>query len=679
MLAVALLLVVQLSDTTPARAAPRYTAVRDSLEAAELRFFWLWGEAYRASATDIEHWSSLRGVMRSCPWPAATRVDSVMRRRAHMVGDSSDGRCPVWMLDTTVRSDEARGIDNALASRFHAPVRTDRARLLARFDSAAARYPDDEWIAGQRVRLLIDQQQYDAALAVSTVCSADHWWCWALRGYAHYHLGQLPASDAAYQEAVARMPQSIRCEWSDITPLLTLEERRQVQSNGCTAHLALARDFWWLADPLWTDTINERRVEHFARMTTIQLRRALDHDERWAWSAERGGHALAEMVLRYGWPNYITWGGEAIDDALSARVLIEGGRANSPYTAFEYVPHVPPRVHFVPTLRALRAPFAAELSDWSLSPSTPELPRNLPASAIAEPSGGFAGGVSVATASDFVARQWWPGEHMPFRVEMRELEAPAVVHLRRQHAGILAVASDASRSRLEVHEAANAYRATLTWSDGADRAVIRDSVRQFRAGQVAWVAEIPPAPALIELAIEGTAGRAVGRARFAVSPPPPLATMGPGEKAISDIVLLEPEELPVETTPTPQLLRGLRASQSVLSGNRVRLYWETYGYAPADTLEVALGIRRIDEPSALRRLAITFQLASDPNQPMAISWQRSHANVGAALNPGGVPVIPHAVVINLERLGAGDYEIVVAVRKPGDQEVTASRTVRRVP
>lgn len=671
MLALALLVAVQLSDTTAARATPRYAAVRDSLEAAELRFFSLWGEAYRGSATEIDHWASVRGVMRSCPWPVDSRVDSAMRRRAHLIGDIAAGRCPTWVLGAVVGGDEASGIDNALASRFHAAVRNDRARLLTRFDSAAARFPDDAWIAGQRIRLLLDQQRYEAAVAASAECSTERWWCWTLRGYAHYHLGQLKASDEAYRQAIQRMPETTQCVWMNIAPLLSTVERRQVEASGCEARLALARNLWWLADPLWTDTVNERQVEHFARMTNIQLRRALDRDERWAWSAERGGDALAEMVLRYGWPNYITWGGEAMDDGEVGRVLTAGGRANSPYTTFEYAPS---RVHFVPTMRALRAPLESVLSDWSLNST----PFKEPLSGVNDQSTAAVNGISFLTALGVVSRQWWPSEHMSFRAEVRELEAPALVHLRRQNNGILVVAGDPSRSRIEVDNAANAYRATLTWSDHSERTVIRDAVRQFRAGQVALSAEIPPIPALIELAVEGNDTLPVGRARFAVSPPPPLATLSDGKTIISDIVLLDPEELPVETTPTLQLLRGMRANQSVLAGNSVRLYWETYGYAITDTLAVAIGIRRIDEPNALQRLAVTFQLASDPNQPVAISWRRSHVNVGLAVNPSMVPIIPHGVVINLERLDAGNYEIVVAVRKEGEQEVTARRAVRRV-
>ena len=39
-------------------------------------------------------------------------------------------------------------------------LQKQRAHLILEFDSAAARYPSDSWIAGQRVRLDVDQRSY---------------------------------------------------------------------------------------------------------------------------------------------------------------------------------------------------------------------------------------------------------------------------------------------------------------------------------------------------------------------------------------------------------------------------------------------------------------------------------------------------------------------------------------
>src|SRR5881628_303284 len=72
------------------------------------------------------------------------------------------------------------------------PERIGRARdrLVARLDTAAAAVPGDDWIAGQRVRYLLQSGRSADALAAAQACRAAPWWCEALAGLAQ-HVAEL--------------------------------------------------------------------------------------------------------------------------------------------------------------------------------------------------------------------------------------------------------------------------------------------------------------------------------------------------------------------------------------------------------------------------------------------------------------------------------------------------------
>src|SRR2546430_11984883 len=52
-----------------------------------------------------------------------------------------------------------------------------RDRLLATLDTAALALPGDEWLAGQRVRYLLQSGRSADALLAARACRAPIWWC----------------------------------------------------------------------------------------------------------------------------------------------------------------------------------------------------------------------------------------------------------------------------------------------------------------------------------------------------------------------------------------------------------------------------------------------------------------------------------------------------------------------
>lgn len=181
------------------------------------------------------------------------------------------------------------------------PIRKARDRLLVTLDSAAARSPADDWIAGQRIRYLLEAGRDSAAVKAAEACAGSAWWCDALRGLALHEVGANAESDSAFQKALSAMPAGERCRWTDISMLLDDAQRKRFGKIGCGRSEAVAARLWWLSDPFLALPGNERETEHYARhtMSLILSGTPAGYNTRW-------GDDLRELVVRYGWSRYWT-------------------------------------------------------------------------------------------------------------------------------------------------------------------------------------------------------------------------------------------------------------------------------------------------------------------------------------------------------------------------------------
>lgn len=176
-------------------------------------------------------------------------------------------------------------------------IKAERARLLALLDSVAARYPQDDWTAGQRVRYLQEDGQTGAELTAALACRGDPWWCSALVGYAYHDARSFLQSDSAYSAALSQMSKRQSCDWSDIGILLDEYTNRIYRRLVCGSpeRAKYETRMWQLAKPLYALAGMDTRTEFLSRMTeTHMLMEAtsaysfgFDIDER-------------ELLLRYG-------------------------------------------------------------------------------------------------------------------------------------------------------------------------------------------------------------------------------------------------------------------------------------------------------------------------------------------------------------------------------------------
>ena len=197
-------------------------------------------------------------------------------------------------------------------------IRRARAELLAELARAAAAVPGDDWIAGQRIRYLIEAHDTNA-VSLARSCRGTRWWCDALLGLALHVNEDFAGADSAFSSALAEMPPLKRCHWVNLSPLLDDPIRGTYRKMSCAQREVLNARIWWVADPLFMVTGNERRTEHFSRVlqTTLQSDAANTYGSSW-------GGDLAELILRFGWAEKWTQQPPANPYPITQQVSITG-------------------------------------------------------------------------------------------------------------------------------------------------------------------------------------------------------------------------------------------------------------------------------------------------------------------------------------------------------------------
>jgi hypothetical protein len=174
-------------------------------------------------------------------------------------------------------------------------IRRAREELLRDLERASAALPGDDWIIGQRIRYLTETHD-TAAIGVARSCRATKWWCEALLGLALHVTGDFPRADSAFSSALGNMPSLVRCHWTNLSPLLDDDIRGTYRKMACAERDAVNARIWWVADPLYITQGNERRTEHFSRMTHTALWKNSMNTFAMSWGGD-----LAEITLRFGW------------------------------------------------------------------------------------------------------------------------------------------------------------------------------------------------------------------------------------------------------------------------------------------------------------------------------------------------------------------------------------------
>lgn len=554
--------------------------------------------------------------------------------------------CPNWLppdnyyISQARLPDEGVHIDNALEPVARNEIRNARRDLIRALSLAYAKVPTDSVLLGQYIRMLADNGQLAQAIVVLDNCRAGASWCLALRGFTSAKLRQVFDAEDAFLSMLDSLSAEDACRIASIGVLLDEEDRRNYERLSCTQQDSLNRTIWWLADPLWSVPGNDRFVEHFVRRVTIAMRSALGRDERYNWMPQAGGDALVELVERYGWASYADYNpqyalrvlpdlktiysrppGDSAERRI-ARAL--GGRR----TTFEYSLG---RVHVIPPMSMVNDPFSIANADWSMNAPGGEWDHTF---------------------------NWWPVEHYtPFH-PLTKLVDQQTAFLRRQDTTLLAFATNLARTDLarRLRDSVSGVLMTST----APRAIRRVGEKRLGAqDRLTFLSPLPSGPSVVSVEVPSLAdGERGARSRFGVRPPAPLSAMVAGEAAISDpVILVVPPNVTVLPTQADSAIALMNGSTTLAAGtSSVGVYWETYGIAAGDSVEITLTLQ-----------------ARQGGPAVTTSWREPQPGRAVRTLAGAVPIQMRSLILDVGAVPIGTYDLEISVRRPNGQMLRSTR------
>ncbi|HKW49770.1 MAG TPA: hypothetical protein VJN70_20095 [Gemmatimonadaceae bacterium] len=433
-----------------------------------------------------------------------------------------------------------------------------RAKLLATLDSVGQRFPGDEWVAAQEVRYLIEAKRYADAAKIADRCSASGslYRCHAFAAVAYHDSGAVAAADSAFDVALAAMPDSVRCKWTDISVLLDDDIGDRYDHADCAGRGRIAAGFWRLTTPLYLRN-HDFRSEFLARVTHTEMQRDAQ--------ATMGSNddAFRETGLRYG---YDTW--FVRDDPPP------GSMGETPIAGYR---EGGSGFNFVPDWSVFRSPANLRANDWDLKERTA---RTLYGPAYARHFASVTPQIALFRRGDSA-----------LVVATYDLHGDTLLNRSGLEAGLFAVPVDSTAL-------------------GEPIGTVETNARS----RGALMTKAPWGPQIVSLELLDPAKKAAARARIGLRP-----RAGSGRIDMSDLLMFavpSPDSLPagLEDALT-HTIYGEEVDRNTLLG----LFWETYGVrAEGESFAIAITLERIQD-GFMRRAAERLHLAT-PFSPVKLQW-----------------------------------------------------------
>ena len=112
---------------------------------------------------------------------------------------------------------------------------------------------------------------------------------------------------------------------------------------------------------------------------------------------------------------------------------------------------------------------------------------------------------------------------------------------------------------------------------------------------------------------------------------------------------------------------------TVVRGKKIGVYWETYGYAAGDSVDVAVHHHAAREAEQNPRLGMKLRVAHDINGSVAVRWTEPQAGHDSWTIPSKVPIQARAVALDLSQLEPGHYTVQVLAGRRGGLPVSSTR------
>ncbi len=143
---------------------------------------------------------------------------------------------------------------------------------------------------------------------------------WRYLGIANYQLGDMDAANRAFKTAFEYMSEGEKLAYEDMELFLTKEEREARERDP----VAYQAQYWISQDPRFLTPYNERKLEHYFRLTYADLLYGSERLDLRGWETERG-----QILIRYGPPRSDIVLHPQEDGVFSARQAVAGAITNS--------------------------------------------------------------------------------------------------------------------------------------------------------------------------------------------------------------------------------------------------------------------------------------------------------------------------------------------------------------
>lgn len=643
-----------------------------SVVQAELGFLREWRTAWLAS--DYDMWVALQrsrpgnenprfaaaGMFKhwcNYAWKPPVGVDEP-ERRSHLIASATSPFptmiCPSWTVDVLQDPDASIVLDSALTPDRRQRIAARRDSLIVALRAASSQRPRDAWLRGQLVRFLVDQsyrsKSYaDEADQVARDCGAGPWWCATLQGYVFAKRSQLDSAQAAFDRARRAMNEETRCGTDNVLAILDPRHVAQEQAlpRTCAERAEFASTLWWLSDPFWTDSINERRIEHDARTAALLLVATLPTSERFDWTPATGSDAAAQLATRYGWPSKMFWSGtiqgRRVGTGSSSRTIrfVTGKdpveqAPSPPFTTQEYKAG---RVHLTPDWRALHAPLQASATQWELN-----APRG----------------------SDSFA--WWPFEHMALARPIVAIDEWQQQQWRREHAVRIALAASVPPEMTGFSGGASStVTASLVGARSAAEIGVLANQNSTTDRPMRLAGVLPFDSTLLSVELRGRDDlRIDARVRFAVASDGPLDSLRPGDVALSTPALIEASSV-VEGITLDDVEARLLPSTTLRDAPAVGVYWESYGFSDGDSVETELHVERLDQPGIVERISVALGRNGGEMSGTRVRWKEPGPGQRVSENGARAAIHSHYLSLSTANLRPGDYALTITVRSARGQ------------
>jgi hypothetical protein len=547
-------------------------------------------------------------------------------------------KCPSWLLtDKHPQVDEAEAIDVGISASARRDIHEGRAQLIAILQTLHKQSPRDVFIVGQLVRFAVDAKRFGDAASAADACEADRAWCTALAGYVLASQKRLAEADSVFELVTGLTSASARCDWNDISALLSTRERATYLAMDCEARDRLSSRYWWLARPTMRNIpgANERRAEHFRRKVLGLLHASMPLDEMHDLRVSHGGDAVVEMLMRYGWPTITAWTGDSVDNDHDGYLYAHRVPQVRPYTTAEYSPG---RVRFGTLLETVLDPFHADTLSWELRPP-------------------------LGKAEGKLGNVWRPFEHMKvsaFGVE--QLPAGQTALFRRADSIRILAAIDLDRTKKR--ESRRSKAATLFVSDGPNSVVAVAESRLLDSDRYEFVGAISTRPVVVSIeSSPSPTDSTLARTRFGLIPPSLIDTADVSKVSISSPVFFDASQSVDSPKNLVSLARVMLGKTAVPHGGKVGIFWETYGIARSDLVNYSVRISRMESVGLLQKLGAFLRVVDLPTSRISIDWREIEPNRSVSdvdSNRVKASIATGSVVLDVATLSRGNYMIEIS-------------------